>query len=239
MNHISSEAMQKFYDMTRKDPVIDIGGRPYCLDGYGPITEPLVDSLGTHTLQGIVDAVERGFESELELNIYIHVLGPDKVCLKTETFGPFLERHTLIRASAYVTDYRFGEGYNIEQFIIALNSQFIQSGDRDAILKLSSRITKETSGTLSDDGVSQKMEVKQGVSMREKVEVKNPFGLRPYRTFSEIEQPESDFIFRVKDKGGDMYCSLHEADGAKWRIEAIENIKAFFSIKLPDIMVIA
>lgn len=239
MNNITSEAMQTFYEMTKKDPVIDINGRKYRRRGYEAVTEPTVNVLSTHTLQGIVDAVTSEFEPKTGENPYIHISGPTEVYLQTQAFGPFLQRHVLIESEAYVTDFRFGGEYDTEQFIIALNSQFIQNDDRDVILKLSSRITKETSGTLSDDGISQKMEVKQGISMREKVEVQNPFSLKPYRTFPEIEQPTSDFIFRVRDQGGHVTCSLHEADGAKWKIEAIESIKEFFANKLPDLPVIA
>jgi len=238
MNNITSEAMRTFYEMTRKDPVIDINGRKYQCDGYKAVTEPTVKPLSTHTLKGIVDAVISGFEPEIE-KLYIYISGHKEVYLQSQAFGPFLQRHILIESEAYVTDFRFGGEYETEQFIIALNSQFIQNDDRDAILKFSSRITKETSGTLSDDGISQKMEVKQGISLREKVEVKNPFSLKPYRTFPEIEQPASDFIFRVRDQGGHVTCSLHEADGAKWKIEAIEKIKAFFAKTIPNIPVIA
>jgi hypothetical protein len=162
------------------------------------------------------------------------------VALETEAFGPFLQRHTLIKSKAYVTDFMFGNHYNQEEFTIAMLSQFIQNDDRDSLLKLASSITTQTAGTVSDNGVSQSMEIKKGVSLREKVEVKNPFLLKPYRTFSEIEQPGSDFVFRVHDDDRrGITCSLHEADGAKWKIEAIENIKEFFANKLPDVPVIA
>lgn len=241
MNHITSDAMQKFYDMTRKDPVIEVEGRPYCLSGYEPVTSPKIKPLTTHTLQGIVDAVESDFErlADLGAQLHIHVHDPTHVFLETGSIGPFLQRNILIQAEAYVTDFRFGHGYDTEQFIIALMTQFVQNDDWESILKLVSRMTKETAGTISDDGISQKMEVKQGISMRDKVEVKNPFRLQPFRTFTEIKQPESEFVFRVKDNDGQVQCSIHEADGAKWKIEAIESIKAFFTKALPDATVIA
>lgn len=240
MNNISSEAMQKFYDMTRKDPVIEIEGRPYRLPGYEPAHEPTVTALETHTLQGIVDAVNADFEFDLDHTSHVHVLSPTQVFLETESFGPFLQRHTLVSSTAYVTKFRFGDEYNIEEFIISMLSQFIQNEDRDNLLKLASSITSTTSGTVNDTGISQHMEIKKGISMREKVEVQNPFILKPYRTFQEIEQPASEFVFRVHDdERRGITCSLHEADGAKWKVEATESIKFFFIKALPNITVIA
>lgn len=239
MDNLFSNAMSQFYDMVKKDPVIEINERKYKRRGYEPVTEPTVSVLETHTLQGIVDAVKADVEPlGNEIKLHIHVFDPTSVYLESQCFGPFLQRHVLIKSSAYVTDFRFGQGYNPEEFIIALNSQFIPNEDQTKLLELCSTITKETSGTVVDTGVSQKMEVKSGVSMRDKVEVKNPFLLMPYRTFSEVQQPESDFVFRVKDDGH-IRCALYEADGSAWKIQAIENIKSFFTENLPDIPVIA
>jgi hypothetical protein len=239
-----STALQKFYDMTRKDPVLDINGKTYKRPGYSAVHEPLVTCLDTHTLQGIVEAVELQFEPDINYEYHIHIASPTEVLLETQAFGPFHQRHIIIKAEAYVTNFLFGNEYEVEQFIIALNSQFILNKDRNALLQLASKITKETSGTVSDNGISQKMEVKQGVSMRDKVEVKNPFILKPYRTFPEIEQPASEFVFRVRDNQGVVTCALYEADGSKWKIEAIDRIKGFFKEKLnkkgfPDMPVIA
>ena len=48
------------------------------------------------------------------------------------------------------------------------------------------------------------------------VKVPNPVTLRPFRTFIEVEQPESKFIFRMREGGR---CAIFEADGAhgSWR----------------------
>ena len=55
--------------------------------------------------------------------------------------------------------------------------------------------------------------------------------LKPYRTFTEVEQPESDFIFRMKDMGS-VCCALFEADGGAWRNVAMHNIKAYLQEQL-------
>ena len=47
--------------------------------------------------------------------------------------------------------------------------------------------------------------------------------LKPYRTFQEVEQPASQFLIRVSDRG----ISFIEADGGMWKLKARETIKAY------------
>jgi len=78
---------------------------------------------------------------------------------------------------------------------------------------------------LTSPGVSQSVTARAGLARVAEVPVTNPVTLRPYRTFAEVEQPASPFILRLKRKDGEMpQCALFEADGGKWKIEAIQNI---------------
>jgi hypothetical protein len=67
------------------------------------------------------------------------------------------------------------------------------------------------------------------VAFREQVEVKARLSLKPIRTFRELDQPASDFIFRVKNGGG---FALFEADGGAWKIAAINAIAAWLKNRL-------
>ena len=77
--------------------------------------------------------------------------------------------------------------------------------------------------------MSQSVTVKTGIASVSNVKVPNPVVLRPYRTFTEIEQPESRFIFRMQEGG---LCALFEADGGAWEKKAVINIKEYLSDKL-------
>ena len=59
----------------------------------------------------------------------------------------------------------------------------------------------------------------------------NPVTLRPYRTFNEVEQPASQFIFRINKMAN---LALFEADGGKWQLEAIGNIARYLAKELVD-----
>jgi len=66
---------------------------------------------------------------------------------------------------------------------------------------------------------------------KEKGKAPNPVTLRPYRTFSEVEQPASLFVFRI-DKQANM--ALFEADGKHWVADAVGNIAAYLKEQLAD-----
>jgi hypothetical protein len=117
---------------------------------------------------------------------------------------------------------------------------FVQDENTAAILKIVGNIKEEASNTFADDGITQSVATRAGISRVEIVPVPNPVTLRPYRTFMEIEQPASTFVFRMKSgKGQPPTCALYEADGRMWRLEAIKKIKEWLADKMPGIKIIA
>lgn len=69
----------------------------------------------------------------------------------------------------------------------------------------------------NDNGVTQTVEARQGVALNALVEVKPRVLLRPFRTFLEVEQPESEFLLRVHPEEG---IGFFEADGGIWKLTA-------------------
>ncbi|MDL2276354.1 hypothetical protein LJC02_01750, partial [Breznakia sp. OttesenSCG-928-G09] len=55
------------------------------------------------------------------------------------------------------------------------------------------------------------------------------FKVAPFRTFAEVEQPNSRFLLRVRE-GGEM--ALFEADGGAWKLEAQNNVSTFIRKEL-------
>jgi hypothetical protein len=91
-----------------------------------------------------------------------------------------------------------------------------------------------------DDGVSQRTTVKQGVALKETVTVKGRVTLRPYRTFREIEQPASTFVFRLQSHEGAVpACGLFEADGGTWKLDAVLAIKTWLAAKTLGMPIVA
>ncbi|MED2748846.1 hypothetical protein P4307_32370, partial [Brevibacillus porteri] len=125
----------------------------------------------------------------------------------------------------------FERYHDVENFNISLQSAFVPNSDRDLMLKLVGNVKEEAVNTIGDDGVSQSVVAKMGVATVGNVKVPNPVLLKPYRTFVEVEQPESNFIFRMR-KGPE--CALFEADGGAWKLEAIDNIKEYLTAELAE-----
>lgn len=54
--------------------------------------------------------------------------------------------------------------------------------------------------------------------------------LRPYRTFQEVEQPESTFLIRVDERS----IRFIGADGGMWKLKARQTIKEFLENHFTD-----
>ena len=180
-----------------------------------------------------LDSVVKLVKSELDmfenLPLFIRVDGARKVSVFS-TYDDEMERDSLYEASCDVPDFR--EGFRAyENAIIELRSKFFPGEGVDYLLDLLSRINKDNGVTTTDNGVSQQVEARQGVSLKAMVNVKPRVSLCPYRTFLEVAQPESEFILRLDDDGN---VGLFEADGGMWKMEAKSNIVAFFEEHLAE-----
>ena len=71
---------------------------------------------------------------------------------------------------------------------------------------------------------------KKGIDLQANTPIKPIVRLKPYRTFQEVEQPESQFLIRVGERG----ISFIEADGGMWKLEARKTIYYWLSAHLGD-----
>lgn len=132
--------------------------------------------------------------------------------------------------TAKCTEANFREGWRGQQeAIIEVKSRFLPTPDTDYLLSLISRINADSGVKSVDNGVSQTVTVKKGVSLLENETVKPRLSLSPFRTFREVSQPTSEFILRLDDEGR---VGLFEADGGVWKIEAKVNISAYLAANL-------
>ena len=120
----------------------------------------------------------------------------------------------------------------LQNFIIELRSRFVPTEHSAQILSALGNVKKDEGVQVEDDGFSQQVTAKQGVSY-EKTDLPNPVTLKPFRTFPEIEQPESEFVLRINSN---MEALLEEADGGVWRVVAINRIAAFLESELEDLI---
>ena len=187
------------------------------------------EPLRINTLSGLVDYIKSNLERETK-QLIVHVKNEATVSVKglLEING---ERETLAVAQAIIPTFNFDCFMDTETFNIALQSKFVNNKDCGILLKVVGNIAEENVKTTGDDGVSQAVTINQGVASKADVRVPNPVNLSPYRTFLEVEQPESQFIFRMKDG---PRCAIFEADGGAWRNQAITNIREYLKNELSE-----
>lgn len=235
------EAIEKIEQLTK--PVsMKIADRNYTSKAVSAVLDPMPAPIMVHTLTGMMDYIKAN-KDKLDLNEHlIHIEAHETVHLCSKLTGNFLQRPYLIGAYAIVPKFSFGQWVSVEEFIVQIQSMFMSGDDVADILKIVGNLRDEKIATLADDGVTQTANTKVGITRVETVEIPNPVLLAPYRTFLEIEQPESQFIFRLRSghqEGSLPTCALFEADGGKWKLEAIQRIKQWLAKELPDMAILA
>lgn len=193
----------------------------------GPVA---LNPLNTESLSSVADYIVHNTDQDAlgGGRFVIHVSGPKEAVLYKE-MNRDKHRDCLLKAEASVNGFPFGRFMDVESFIINLQSNFVQDENTAALLAFIASVKTDTGVEQSDDGVSQKVTARNGISLVASAKVPNPIILRPYRTFSEVEQPESAFVFRVKsEERSGVTMALFEADGSAWKHTAIVEIRDFF-----------
>lgn len=182
---------------------------------------------------GSLDAIVKMIRAEISeypgMPLFIHIENYKTIYVFTRTDD---QEERVFPYISKCKDTDFREGWRDQQeAIIELKSRFIPTEDSNYLLDLISRINNEQGVKSEDNGVSQTVTTKQGVTLMQTEAVKQRLTLAPFRTFREVPQPESEFILRLDDKGR---VGLFEADGGIWKIEAKLNIQGYFENALKD-----
>lgn len=164
--------------------------------------------------------------------IFIQIQTYNKVQVFS-TYDDQYERSYLYRCTADTPIVSVGKFNPYENAVIELRSLYIPNDDIKYLLNLLSSISSESKVTSSDNGVTQSVEAKQGIALSQMVQVKPRVSLKPFRTFIEVEQPESEFLLRIS---GDGKIGLFEADGGVWKLEATRNVAHYFEEALKDLI---
>ena len=192
--------------------VLNIDGKTYCtkhMERYD--VKRYADTLRISTLTALVDYI-KGCPEELNKKMIIQIVSPSSVILKS---GLDEEKN--------------------REALLEVKAMFDDTPDKDALLKIAGNIQNKTTADYGDDGVTQKTTIRQGVASLVDVKVPNPVMLRPYRTFMEIEQPVSEFIFRIDGESEEPNFKLVDANGKKWVIEAKQGIKEYLERELDNV----
>ena len=192
----------------------------------------LASELRFHTLTSLVDYIRADIDSMAEKMI-IAVESPTEVALYSQ-LNKNRDREYMAQVTALLPSFPFNQFVDHEQFCIGVQSKCISSEDSELLLKLAGTVESGPIAQYGDDGVAQKATIKTGLASKGEALIPNPVRLRPYRTFLEVEQPASSFIFRMEDNGK-IYCGIFEADGGAWKNTAMLLIKKYLEEELADL----
>ncbi|OPY76097.1 MAG: hypothetical protein A4E63_00205 [Syntrophorhabdus sp. PtaU1.Bin050] len=228
MGDITAEFVEKIEELTDRDKIIkDYYGREYSVSKLNPLIEPRRDTIGVNTLTGFAGYINSVHQDVVVPGDFIHVQNHKSV-LFMSNINSLQERTAYSSALAHGNSFPFGQYVDLENFIIALQVHFVQDDTTANILQIVGNIQAGAVTSYSDDGVSQGVTVKAGITRVENVPLPNPVKLAPYRTFPEIEQPYSLYVFRMRQNKDSLpSCALFSVEDTRWQLEATDRIKVW------------
>ncbi|KIH70055.1 hypothetical protein [Salinicoccus roseus] len=225
------EALEYLREQFKQTEFYEKNGELYVNVDLMKVTEPHRHEIVSHSLTSIVDFTSDNFDKDERL--LITILDEGKVVVETE-LNSNKNRETVLVARADIPEKRLNAYLDMERFNIQLQSQFVPNEDSSKILSIIGNLRSENVKNVGDDGISQAVTVKKGVTIANEEVVPNPVHLKPFRTFTEIAQPESPFVFRLRNAGDEVEAALYEADGGAWRNQARLSIKEYLKDYLAE-----
>jgi hypothetical protein len=231
------EALEYLIDLGETtDPIVRVDDKFYSTKQLIPIKDTFPAAMELNFLDSMVTYIKENTDClRPNYNLVVEIESPTGIALHTELVGEFNQRFTPVHCTALVTEFPWGRFTDPEEFIIMAQSRFVETEDLAKIRAIVGNVKSEEVFQFSDDGISQQVTAKSGVARVENVVIPPRVKLAPYRTFIEIEQPESEFVFRARKADSLPHFALFEADGGAWRIEAMKRIKAYLEEQLEGI----
>ena len=214
---INKEFIEKIEDMTGPK-VIETTQGTFSDKRLYRIENKIVDTISLTSLSGLTTMIKQEM-NEYNLPLFVRVTSAERVHVLGAVRDD-MQREMPFTAEAKFIGFDFNDYMSIENMIINLKSRFAPTEDRDYLVQLLGNITDQQSVQTKDDGITQSATVKSGIQLVGEQRIKPIVTLKPYRTFLEVEQPESEFLIRLKDGR----AALFEADGGAWEREAVKNV---------------
>lgn len=209
----------------------EIGSQQFSTQPLQLIKEPNPSPLNVRNLSGLIAYIKFNYD-ELP-PVLIQVDSPTEVNVYSR-YNRDMHRKHYMQATALLPGIPFEKFISAEAFNILLQSCFVPNEFSSDLLAVVGNIQEENVTNIGDDGISQSVIAKTGIATLAPVKVPNPVFLKPFRTFVDIEQPESQFIFRMKEGPA---AGLFEADGGAWKLRAIHTIRDHLSEQLAELVV--
>lgn len=239
---MDKQTIEKIIELSEKsNDLIEVHGIKHTYHSLEKVSKPIQDSMGFSCLSGLVDYVKKNKDGVNPKECIVHVVshrevslyGPVDPLYKTRPFYAWAEISNILKT------FPFDTFLSYEIFMIKLLCLFETSNDLTNLIERISFVKTEDEQILVDTGANVQLEKRNSVKTKSLPGQENPFvvALKPFRTFAEVEQPESKFIFRLRktkiNSLPEIECALMECDGGVWVNEVRNSIKKYLSENLP------
>ena len=228
---MDNTAIQRIVELGAPN-IVSENGYTYSDKALSIIGEPNLETIKFRTLKGLVDTLHAEYK-RFRAPTIINVSEYNQVIVRGAISPIDRSRDTPYRAEAETPNIEFSRYCDYESMMITLKSKFVETPELLELIKLLGSITEENSATVSDDGFTQSAVVRKGIAMKENKVINPIIRLKPRRTFIEVEQPESEFLLRLREGA---QVALFEADGGAWKLEARKNIADYLRDNL-DVLI--
>lgn len=241
MDNLIVNFLNRVRELTQEEnPIVESNKRKYWRSSHDLVTEPTAREKTVHSLSSIVDYVRHNpdnLDAGEDGQLIINVENADKV----KVFSALNEdknRNSYLSCELFPFGFSFDRFMDPETFIIGVQTYFDPNDDRTNILSYIGNVRDEEIMERKDDGITQELNVKKGISGVDRKVLPNPVKLLPKRVFPEINPIESQFILRARKGQQGVEFALFDSDKEAWRMDAIEAIKVYLYSKLGEAKVV-
>lgn len=205
--------------------------------GYEQLIKPQTRKIEANSLDGLVKLIKNNKKDIEGVELGIHqplIVRVDFNCIEVmSALNTDKTRSYLFEANPMIPHLSIGRNISVEEMIILLSTSFVMTENTEKFISSLSSLRVVEEVEFNDDGVGQTVTAKKGASMNAKFQVQPIVKLKPIRTYAEIDQVESKFLFRVNKDGS---VCLREADGGQWRYETQKRIVAYLEEELKELI---
>jgi hypothetical protein len=156
----------------------------------------LPECIKAETLTGIVDYITQIAEQESAGRMFVHIVSKKQVNLATVA----VDGRRWYPISAHLNrevDFKFGIFYTIEEFVIKARSSFVADAQTESLLKFVAMVTEENNVEIVDNGTSQRVTIKDGVSIGQ-TDTPNGFAITVADGWPDIDSQARSAFIRVR-----------------------------------------
>lgn len=232
------EYVEQLVDNQVEPEIIEHDGVDYIktAHGYEQLRKPQTRKIEVNSLDGLIKLIKNHKKDAVDVfGVYPPlIVRADFNCIEVMgSLNTDKSRNYLFEANPMIPRLNIGYDMSVEEMIILLSTSFIMTENTQKFIESLSSLRVVEEVEFNDDGVGQTVTAKKGASMNAKFQVQPIVKLKPIRTYAEIDQVESKFLFRVNKDGS---VCLREADGGQWMYETQKRIVAYLEDNLKELI---